>query len=349
MRNGFLVFIMLIFLIPVEAQIIITETDMPKEGDTLRVSLTTNIPGNYTQAGPDMTWNFSSLNRMSQQVNSYVSIQTIPPLYWFTFIPGIVSNLASPANNLPSFPGIPVSNFFTFYMKSASSFSDVGFAFQLSGIPISLKYDSPDVYYEFPCTMGSTWSSNSFAAISIPGLAYFSSSRTRTSQVDAWGNLTTPFGTFQTIRIKSEVVERDSIYLDTLSGGLPYTRNITEYKWLGKGQGIPLLQINEEGLVKTAIYRDNVGNTGINEPRKASVLVFPNPTDGGFAIHKGEIRLPAHLQILNIQGNIVFEQELPFSADKTVSMNVASLSSGLYMIKLISKEIIYTGKVVIIR
>jgi len=296
-----------------------------------------------------MTWNFSSLNRMSQQVNSYVSMQTIPPLYWFTFIPGIVSNLASPANNLPSFPGIPVSNFFTFYMKSASSFSDIGFAFQLSGIPISLKYDSPDVYYEFPCTMGNTWSSNSFTDISIPGLAYFSSSRTRTSHVDAWGNLTTPFGTFQTIRIKSEVVERDSIYLDTLSGGLPYTRNITEYKWLGQGQGIPLLQINEEGLVKTAIYRDNVNQTGINDIWKEAINVFPNPSNGVFTINNGEIQLPAHMQILNPEGGTVFEKELLASNGNTISLNLSFLSSGIYILNMISKEIIYTGKVVIIR
>jgi hypothetical protein len=349
MKNSFLIFIMLIFLIPVEAQIIITETDMPEEGDTLRVSLTTNIPGDYNQAGPDMSWDFSALNRMTQRVDTFVSVLNTPSLYWFTFIPGIVSNLASPANNLPAIPGIPFSNFFTFYMKSASSFTDVGFGFQLSGIPISLKYDSPDVYYEFPCTMGNTWSSNSFTAISIPGLAYFSSSRTRTSQVDAWGNLTTPFGTFQTIRIKSEVVERDSIYLDTLSGGLPYTRNITEYKWLGQGQGIPLLQINEEGLVKTAIFRDKVNQTGINDIRKETISVFPNPSNGVFTINKGEIRLPAHLQILNVQGNIVLEQELPNSAGNTVSMNFSFLPPGLYMIRFISKEILYAGKLVIIK
>jgi hypothetical protein len=38
--------------------------------------------------------------------------------------------------------------------------------------------------------------------------------------------------------------------------GFPLNRNITEYKWLGNGQGIPLLQINEEGPLVTATYRD---------------------------------------------------------------------------------------------
>jgi hypothetical protein len=60
------------FFIPGFAQIVIDETDMPKEADTLRVSLTTTIPGDYTQTGSDITWDFSGSNKTSQQVNSFV-------------------------------------------------------------------------------------------------------------------------------------------------------------------------------------------------------------------------------------------------------------------------------------
>ena len=308
MKNYFLLFIMLVFSFPVIAQIVIDESDMPKEGDTLRVSLTTTIPGDYSQTGADVTWDFSALTKTSQQVSSFVNVLNTPSIYWFTFIPGIVSNIASPGNIVPAIPGIPVSNYFTFFKKSSSFFADIGFAFQISGIPIMLKYDSPDIYYDFPCTIDNTWTSHSFASISVPGLIYFSSSRNRTSQVDGWGSLSTPFGTFQAIRVKSEVIERDSIFLDTLGFGFPYTRNITEYKWLGKGQGIPLLQINEEGLVKTAIYRDNVNSTGINELRKKSVQVFPNPSSGFCTIYTEGMHFPAHMSILNSLGRVVIEK-----------------------------------------
>jgi len=60
MKNCFLLFIMLVFFIPALAQIVIDENDMPVEGDTLRVSMITVIPGDYTQTGADMTWDFSA-------------------------------------------------------------------------------------------------------------------------------------------------------------------------------------------------------------------------------------------------------------------------------------------------
>jgi hypothetical protein len=339
---------MLVFFIPAFAQIVIDQSDMPKEGDTLRVSLTNVIPGDYTLTGADMTWDFSALTKISQQIDSFVNIMSTPSIYWFTFIPGIVSNLASPGNNLPAIPGLPFSNYFNFLKKSSAQFSDVGYAFQLSVIPITLKYDSPDIYYAFPCTMGSTWNSNSFASISLPGIAYFSSSRSRTSTVDGWGSLATPFGTFQTIRIKSEVIEHDSIFLDTLGFGIPYTRNITEYKWLGKGQGIPLLQINEEGLVKSAVYRDIVSHTGVNEIQKESLYVFPNPSTGFCTISMENHQFPAHIQVMNTRGSIVMEEYLPVSGGNSASFDLSGLPPGLYMIRWIEKEVVYTGKVLII-
>jgi hypothetical protein len=349
MKNCFLLFVMLVFFIQAFPQIIIDETDMPKEGDTLRVSLTADIPGDYIQTGNDMTWDFSALTKTSQQVNSFVNVMSTPSLYWFTFIPGIVCNLASPGNNLPAFPGLPFSNYFDFLKKSSSQFSDAGYAFQLSGIPIALKYDTPDIFYTFPCTMGSSWSSNSFASISIPGLAYFSSSRSRTSQVDGWGNLTTPFGTFQTIRVKSEVIEKDSIFMDTLGFGIPYTRNITEYKWLGNGQGIPLLQINEEGLLKTAIYRDNINSTGLNEISKKSVRVFPNPTNSYCTIFTEGIHFPVHMILINSLGKVVLEKFLPGFPGNQVSIDLSGFSAGPYLVRLTGEDAVYTGKILVAR
>jgi hypothetical protein len=349
MRNYLLISVMLVFFTPAFPQIVIDQTDMPEEGDTLRVSLTTDIPGDYIQTGADMTWDFSALTKTSQQVSSFVNVMSTPSIYWFTFIPGIVCNLASPGNNLPAFPGLPFSNYFDFLKKSPAQFSDAGYAFQLSAIPIALKYDSPDIYYTFPCTMGSNWSSNSFASISIPGLIYFGSSRSRTSIVDGWGNLTTPFGTFQTIRVKSEIVEHDSVFLDSLGSGFPYTRTITEYKWLGKGQGIPLLQITEEGLLKTAIYRDNVNSTGLNEISEKSFRVFPNPTNSYCTIFTEGIHSPMHMILLNSLGKVVLEKFLPGFPGNQVSIDLSGFSAGPYLIRMIGKDAVYTGKILVAR
>jgi len=55
----------------------------------------------------------------------------------------------------------------------------------------------------------------------------------------------TPFGTFNTIRVKSQLIVSDSIYLDTLGFGFTIPRaDKFEYKWYGIGKKIPLLEID---------------------------------------------------------------------------------------------------------
>jgi hypothetical protein len=103
---------------------------------------------------------------------------------------------------------------------------------------------------------GQTWSSDAGFTLSLPGTGYISRQKNRTSEVDGWGTLTTPFGSFQTLRVKSIIAEHDSIYIDSLGWGYGLDRTITEYKWLGNDQGIPLLQVTEEGPLVTATYRD---------------------------------------------------------------------------------------------
>jgi hypothetical protein len=237
-------------------QIIIDQSDMPNPGDTLRVSISTAIPEDYTKTGMDTTWDFSALFSMNQQLDSFVSKQSTPLPYQF-FFP--TANLASPGG-VPSFPGLPISSPFTFYEKSAGAYKNLGFAFTINtpGFPLpwTAKYDTADEYYAFPLTISSSWNSTSSVDINIPGLASYYTTRTRTNIVDGWGTVITPWGSFQTIRVKSHLIEFDSIYIDTLGTGIPIVRDITQFKWLAKGKGIPVLQINQEGQASTAIYRD---------------------------------------------------------------------------------------------
>ena len=238
------------------AQITITSTDMPSPGDTLRVSMTNVVPPDFTLTAFDTVWDFSMLTPVTQRVESYVGMSSVPFEYLFVFVPGVIANLASPANTNLQIPGFPVTQSFTFFNNTASGFSDVGSAYKVGGIPLPMKYDIPDLNYQFPLDPGSTWSSVSQSSISLPSLAYMHVSRTRSSVADGWGTLTTPFGTFNTIRVKTQLIQDDSVYLDTLGIGLPVYRNITQYKWLTTGGGIPVLQVNVELGVVSAIYRD---------------------------------------------------------------------------------------------
>ncbi len=236
-------------------QIVIDQLDMPVAGDTLRVSQTNLVPEDFRKTAMDTTWNFAMLEALSQRIDTFVNVTQTPILYQFVFIPGLVANLASPRSS--SFlPGVSVTNAFTFFQKTSSSYSDVGSAFTIQGLPFPARYDNPEKLFDFPVSPNKTWSSVSSFAVNIPNLVFFSTRRTRTNVVDGWGSLITPFGTFQTLRVKSEILEHDSVYIDSLGFGFPFNRNITEYKWLAKGKGIPVLTVSEEGSNVTAVYRD---------------------------------------------------------------------------------------------
>jgi len=237
-------------------QIIIDQSDMPVPGDTLRVSITADVPAGSTASGNDTVWDFSSFEPMSQRIDTFVNSNQTPPAYWLFFPPGVVSNLASPRGMASFFPGFPVEDFYTFYKNSSGAFTDAGFAFSFEGLPFPAKYDTPDIYYTFSLQSNSSWASESNVSLAIPGFFYYQSSRTRSNFVDGWGTVITPLGTYPSLRVRSDLIQYDTLFIDSVGLGYGITRNITEYKWLAESMGIPVMQINEEGQMRTAVYRD---------------------------------------------------------------------------------------------
>jgi len=406
------------------AQISIDVSDMPVAGDTLRVSVAVNIPEGYDKTGMDTTWDFSFLLPLNQRLDSFVAATSTPSQYWLFFIPGIETNLASPRSG-GSIPGIIISDPYTFYNKTSTAFNDLGYAMRIQGIPMPLKYDKADTYYKLPFTILSNWSSESSYSIPIPTIGYYGVHRTRTSIVDGWGNLTTPYGTFQTLRVKSHILQDDSIYVDSLQMGMMINRDITEYKWLGKGEGIPLLTITQEGPVISATYRDiprlpitpfsiNLGpdtsvtkgatidlkatinggtppyrviwNTldtgriltvvidstttfiavgidasfsfvtdskvitavspGMEEKVAMHLKVCPNPVDKVLSVELPEFYSTTDLTILTPQGKMLKNIKLSQGSDNICAVDVAGLSPGIYLIRIVSGSTSYIGKFV---
>lgn len=251
----------LIIQIQTQAQITITRNDMPVIGDTIRVSTATNLPDiDPSLTGPSYTWDFSSLEPVSQTVEEYVSINTTPFLYQIVFNQN-VANLASPVTDIDFVPGFEITDAYVYYRATTGSYTRPGYAATIMGIPVPMKFDQAELLYTFPLQYNSSADSSiSNYSIGLPGMGYFSIERKRVNQVDGWGSVTTPYGTFEALRVKSTVYERDSLYLDSIQTGFPLLRNYIEYHWLGNEQSIPLLTITREGPLMTARYRDHIQN-----------------------------------------------------------------------------------------
>lgn len=261
MKKAFTLISLFLLSFGLFAQIIITRNDMPNVGDTIRLSTAVILPGiDPSLTGPDFIWDFTMLDPQSQTVERYVNPNTTPFLYQIVFNQA-VANLASPIEGLDFLPNIEITNAFIFYKETDDNYVRAGYAATIAGVPVPMKYDQAELLYTFPLQSTSTADSSMSAySLAFPGIGYFSIERKRVNIVDGWGSLTTPFGTFNTLRVKSNIYEYDSLYIDSVGVGIPINRYYTEYKWLANGHSVPVLTITQEGPLVTAQYIDTIHN-----------------------------------------------------------------------------------------
>lgn len=308
----------------------ITRADMPVPTDTLRLStaalvLPASAPP-LTRNGPGQTWNYGGLVATAQQVARFTAVPN-QPLYTFTFNSVLSgSNRATVAapQAVPVPPGLtlPITEPYQFFNASAADFRSVGYGGTLAGTAVPVTYATAaeqDILYRFPLSYASPAdSSRSFFSISIPGTGYLSQRRKRVNKVDAWGTLTTPYGTFPAVRVVTRFEDHDSLAADGLNQGfdLPLTR---EYKWLTPGQHVPLLTITTtlvagretvSGVEYRDVYRRLAGPLRAGGPAPLpGVAAYPNPLPAGQSMR---LRLPAAATVTatDLAGRQLFVQRV---------------------------------------
>lgn len=351
-------FFILLFLLGIASssgfgQITIDQGDMPSTGDTIRISTALNINQfNFEETGEDFTWDYSNLVSISQRVDTFIAVTETPIFYWPFFI--FSANLASPIISDSPFPEIPLTDVYNFYNNSSNNYSDLGFAATLFSLPIPFKFDSPDVVYDFPMNYGNADSSDSGFNLGLDDLGYIMVERERVNTVDGWGSLTTPYGTFDVLRLKSEVYEYDSIYIDSISIGIPVEREYIEYKWLAKGQKVPLLTVSTSLLGLVVDYVDSLQTETTNIPDQfietgQLVRVFPNPAKETLSIELID-RQTGFIDVtfFDIQGKAVSSKKTIVLENKPVQINLLEFVSkpGNYFMQLSGNDFSLTKKII---
>ena len=324
------------------SQITITREDMPDVGDTIRLSSTITTGGiDYSLTGENFLWDFSSLVPVSQQVDTFVSVSSTPFIYRLVFTSS-VATIARPEPDVDFIPDYSVTDVFTYFKESDDGFQEAGVALTLSGIPLPVKYDEPDVLYRFPMSYGDVDSCQSSVEREFPDLFYFSMDRKRKNTVDGWGTLVTPFGSFDVLRVRSEVDETDSLYVDSLNTGYRIPRNYIQYKWLGNGRGVPLLQVDEEGLLLTVSYIDSmrvITSTPEQHTLPPQVRIYPNPATTEINI---EWEYPgsgkSSVAILTLDGREICRIERTLSGPglirETIPLKELKMVSGIHVLSM---------------
>ncbi|MET4106441.1 hypothetical protein [Hymenobacter sp. UYP22] len=309
---------------------IITRADMPVPTDTLRQSMAApGLPANappLTRNGPNQTWNYGGLVATAQNVARFTAVPN-QPLYTFTFnsiLSGANRATVAAPQTVPVPPGLtlPITDPYQFFNASAADFRSVGYGGTLAGTAVPVTYASAaeqDIIYRFPLSYASPAdSSRSFFSINIPGTGYLSQRRKRVNKVDAWGMLTTPYGTFQAVRVVTRLEDYDSLSAGGINQGftLPVMR---QYKWLTPGQHVPLLtittsQVGAQEVVAEVEYRDVYRRIAgpLSTARvlpASSAPMYPNPLPAGRNLRLG-LAGAATVTATDLAGRLLFERRV---------------------------------------
>ena len=315
------------------AQVTIGQNEMPHAGDELRSTRASINPFlNYQATGPAYTWDFN-LVHAEEDTTVYQSVSSTNFIYALAYADIFFNpnraNHARAGVDLPFNELLPIEDPYTFFYRSSSVYKKVGYGVDLAGIPVPITFTEQDVVYNLPLTYGAADVSTSAYQVSVPTLAYYGYQQERTNEVDGWGSITTPAGTWDVLRVKTTLEGRDSINIDTLSLGFTVDRPIVrEYKWLAPGLRVPVLQVNTSEIfgleLITSIYFYDVPRTlAVNEPFAqvlcpGSSISVPYTATGVF--NTGGFLVPA---------NVFTAQLSDANGDFTNAVNIGSITSAV--------------------
>ena len=331
------------------AQTTIVSSDMPSPNDSIRMSKALNPSMfNFAQTGTNYNWDFSQLTAVSQRTDKYMSVSSTPLIYNVVFFSK--SNLASRRDDM-NMMTIQITDGYNFLKNSSSDFRQVGYGASVNGSTIPVTFKSDDIIYRFPIAIGNVDSCDSEWDVNVPGIGYIGEKKHRVNTVDGWGSITTPYGTFQCVRLRSEIIQEDTVFYTSTSMGFKLPQTYTEYIWLSKALPFPILKasVPKLGAAATVEYIDSTRQFVNIQHAKTEIInleVFPNPSNAGFSLI---IKTPnietSFLKISDLQGRIIYQEQFQKSTTKHFSKNF--LSSGVYIISVTTKTNSITKRIII--
>lgn len=320
---------------------------MPKVNDTIRISnAVLDNQLDFQSTGANYSWDFSSLQFNGQKRNDYRPVSQsgmliqvafgsfAPPKYKATYFLPTVS-----FPQLPSQLPISIQDINQFYKLTADSMTMVGLKLTVNGQEIPAKSDTIETKYHFPITYGDSYVSRGATDLDLNPVydGNWRQHRKRETEVDGWGSITTPYGTFDVLRIHHKIIESDSFYVSFNGFGtwinIPVPES-HEYEWRAKEEKEPILMIRTSVVQGseniTAIeYRNNFV-LGLEDSKDILVSMYPNPAQNELNISSEAIF--DHYAIFGMDGKKILEGDLNGAGQQTV--NVAALHKGTYLIRL---------------
>ena len=316
------------------AQITLDQNDMPSVGDNIpRKSDTMTVLPGPGGSGPNQSWNFTATsNYVITENTSVVSVASTPNGNQFGN-----SNMAMTNDNAS----------YLYFNKSAQSFTTQGFSGDLLGSGIINAVFSPDLtLHQFPRTFGSSFNDTYIIDVIVPGAAInplvsqirFKRSSLVHDTTDAWGQITTPHGTYDVLRIHTTESFTDSIWALPI---FPPTWSLVStssdvsnsYSWVGKGCKLAIAEMSFDTLGAPKIFKwtelPGIG-VGTQEYLSEGIEAYPNPAQNQLTLELPWYFLEEKYSLCDAFGREVMMgtiEKTPFD------LNLENLLSGIYYVK----------------
>ncbi|MFN3918272.1 MAG: T9SS type A sorting domain-containing protein [Flavobacteriales bacterium] len=340
------------FVPKVNSQITIGPSDMPVANDTVVISTAINQWAiDPTVTGQNFSWDYSFLTHINIQLDTFKTVSSFPLGYQFYFnnqiqYPAHKANfgLRGQDINIPGF--ISITNVHDFYKVDNQGYKNVGYGATLQGFPLSVRNIPIDTVYKFPLNYGDVYDSYSESELNIPSLGFYGRKKSVDAEVDGWGEVETPYGVFDCLRIKLIINQVDSIYIDQFSFGISIPRPTeTQYHWLTNGQKIPVLQINEiMGQITAIRYKDFPRNVSLDNPSKLVFNLSPNPSSDFVLVTLPDLQT-GNVELMSLNGQVISRFDLVNSNSFRIDLN--GINSGFYFVKVSSGNSFGVKKLVV--
>lgn len=328
------------------AQISISINDFATAGDTVRISQTSGAGLDFATTGANYTWDFSALTPTAQYLKEYKPVGFASILVFTTYGPLAPNNYKAsyfnPTNDLPldqlsQFLPVTLSDLNQFTKRMTDSITSLGYSISVNGQGVPFKSDTIETRYRLPLAYNNTHFSRGYTYIDLNPVIDFKIKqyRQRTTTVDGWGTLTTPKGTFQTLRLRHDISEIDSVYQTFFGAGTwfvaPPTQT-TEYEWFANGEKEWLLKaIEVNGSINSVEYQqDYLGLDAGMDEAKCVVTMGPNPvTNEVFIQSETDIQ---EIALVDPSGKEVLKKS--FKGENNASLDLSNLAAGSYQLKI---------------
>jgi len=310
---------------------VITHENVYLIGDQSQIAWCSNEaePGD---AGTDITWDFSNLNEVEEQVFNYVEPETT--IFGYQFPEATLC-------------GIGTDNYHSFYRVSDNHLIVEGYAGYEEGSTDTLKilYTDVEELIPIPFEFGDTHF-DTFEGVNQALGFEVNFEGEIDLEVDGYGTLILPTGTFENVvRYHFNRTQENTVL------GITTTVTKEQWGWMSVDHRfwLCLMEINNDGFGEEDIvwYAKNPlvlsnENLEVNE-----IKVFPNPSGGNEIYFNSNFQGIANVQIFSLDGKLID------NSNKFVSLGINEispakhLSSGLYTLSITNENRRFVAKFIV--